>query len=282
MQSATRTYFLPSFLTLLILASSSLTLLAQLNSPYSRFGIGDVHSGTNIVNRGMGNLASAYADYQSVNMKNPASLSNIQTVTFDVGVEAAFQNLLNQERTQKKKNANLVFNYVALGIPLLKDGKGVNRWGLSLGLKPFTQISYNVFEQKELPGIDSVVTFYSGSGGTYKAFVGSGFRVGNFSAGLTAAYFFGQQDINNRQTWRKDSVYYFDGNFQNRTNYKQLVWEYGAQYKQKLGKTLALRAGVNGSWQQSVRLEQDIVDQTYFVSATTGLDSIDVAQGCLV
>jgi 1,4-dihydroxy-2-naphthoate octaprenyltransferase len=37
-------------------------LYAQENSPYSRYGLGDISPSTNIVNRGMGSLSAAYAD----------------------------------------------------------------------------------------------------------------------------------------------------------------------------------------------------------------------------
>ena len=68
----------------------SLAGLSQVNSPYSRYGIGDLYGSRNAVSRGMGGLATAYRDIQSVNFVNPASYSNIGFVTFDVGVEPNF------------------------------------------------------------------------------------------------------------------------------------------------------------------------------------------------
>ena len=50
-------------------------LSAQDNSPYSRYGLGDLTPSTNIVNRGMGGFSAAYADPLSVNFNNPASYS---------------------------------------------------------------------------------------------------------------------------------------------------------------------------------------------------------------
>ena len=35
---------------------------AQDNSPYSRFGLGDQHPGTNIFNRGMAGISAGYSD----------------------------------------------------------------------------------------------------------------------------------------------------------------------------------------------------------------------------
>lgn len=51
---------------------------AQDNSPYSRYGIGDLTSTTNINNRGMGGITAGYTDQLSVNFNNPASYSSFQ------------------------------------------------------------------------------------------------------------------------------------------------------------------------------------------------------------
>src|SRR5689334_991989 len=73
-------------LSFLLIASS---ISAQDNSPYSRYGLGDLHPMTNIYNRGMAGLSAAYSDpridgasdprngkyYSSINFSNPASYS---------------------------------------------------------------------------------------------------------------------------------------------------------------------------------------------------------------
>ena len=52
---------------------TGIVLLAQDNSPYSRYGLGDLTPNTNIVNRGMGSFSAAYSDPLSINFSNPAS-----------------------------------------------------------------------------------------------------------------------------------------------------------------------------------------------------------------
>ena len=49
---------------------------AQENSPYSRYGLGDLIPQQNILNRAMGGISTAYADYSTVNFANPASYAN--------------------------------------------------------------------------------------------------------------------------------------------------------------------------------------------------------------
>ena len=50
-------------------------LYAQENSPYSRYGLGDMAPPTNIENRGMGGVSAADADPLAINFNNPASYS---------------------------------------------------------------------------------------------------------------------------------------------------------------------------------------------------------------
>ena len=50
-------------------------LPAQDNSPNSRYGLGDLTPGTNIINRGMGSFSAGYSDPLSINFNNPASYS---------------------------------------------------------------------------------------------------------------------------------------------------------------------------------------------------------------
>jgi hypothetical protein len=61
-----------------ILAIQS-SAIAQDNSPYSRYGIGDLVPQTNIFTRGMGGVSAAYIDNFSINFSNPASFSSFQS-----------------------------------------------------------------------------------------------------------------------------------------------------------------------------------------------------------
>src|SRR5689334_9706701 len=58
----------------------SLHVLGQDNSPYTRYGLGDIVPSTNISGRGMAGLSAAYNDPLSINFSNPASYGSFQTV----------------------------------------------------------------------------------------------------------------------------------------------------------------------------------------------------------
>jgi len=65
----------------------SLAKAQTLNSPYSRYGLGDIVPGQNVLNRGMGGLSAGYSDIRSVNFANPASYGRLVTTTLDIGVD---------------------------------------------------------------------------------------------------------------------------------------------------------------------------------------------------
>ena len=53
-------------------------VFSQDNSPYSRYGIGDLVPNTHISTRAMGGISAAYNDAYSINFNNPASYSTFQ------------------------------------------------------------------------------------------------------------------------------------------------------------------------------------------------------------
>ena len=72
MRSVNIMYRLFSYSTAAIIVLVSFTKVsAQVNSPYSRYGLGDYYNSRNVANRGMGGLSAATFDYRSVNFLNP-------------------------------------------------------------------------------------------------------------------------------------------------------------------------------------------------------------------
>src|SRR5215211_3302994 len=55
-------------------------LFAQENSPFSRYGLGDIYPSQSIVTRGMGSVSAAYINEQALNTVNPASYSALRFV----------------------------------------------------------------------------------------------------------------------------------------------------------------------------------------------------------
>lgn len=254
----------------------SLVQAQNINSPYSRYGLGDIVPGQNILTRGMGGIGTAYYDYQSVNFLNPASYGRLQTVTLDFGAEIDNLSIRSLNPVRKFSNASPMISYINVGIPLKIKKKQV--WGLVFGLRPVTRVSYKILRNERITSgtiNDSVATLFEGTGGSQQAFVGTGFRMGNFTAGINAAYLFGSKDYSTRRIFLNDTVQYHKSNHETKTNYNGIFLNAGAQYTAKLNDKMLLRVGVQGNWEQKLKGNQDVLRQTFEYDANSATYQID-------
>ena len=82
---------LRSSFTFLFFILFSLSAAAQVatSSPYSRYGVGDLHQGGFAKNLGMGGLSLGLIQPFNVNFSNPASYSSVLLTTFEAGGAAS-------------------------------------------------------------------------------------------------------------------------------------------------------------------------------------------------
>ena len=168
--------FLPLLFVTLVL---QLTGNAQENSPYSRYGIGDIVPNQNIFSRSMGGISAGVLDYQSINFINPASLGSVSNTIFELGAETDIRSLKSTSPVSKFTSTNSIFSYLQLAFPITpkKLIKNKVNWGISLGLRPLSRINYKIENNQRLPGVDSINTLYEGTGGVNQAYIGSGFSI---------------------------------------------------------------------------------------------------------
>ncbi len=269
--------------------SLSSFLNAQDNSPYSRYGLGDMVPGTNIVSRGMGSISAAYSDPLSINFDNPASysafISYFETgakkaasgrVLFDVGLNFDNRTLREGNSAQKFTNSNALFSYMQVGVPLKKS------WGLNFGLRQLSRIGYKVDRNERLydPGsglpIDSVLTEFTGSGGAFLATIGTGFAIKNLSVGVNFGYLFGKKEYDAKRYFLNDSISYNSSDFSTKTPFGHIYANAGIQYKIDLSKKMLLRLGAYGHLKQTLNAQQDLLRQTFTPSQSGDiqLDSV--------
>ncbi|HRB19761.1 MAG TPA: hypothetical protein PKZ14_06740, partial [Chitinophagales bacterium] len=69
----------------IFLTFATVQVFAQQNSPYSRYGLGNLFDNNNAQSAQMGGLGAAFQSGESVNYLNPASYASLQLTTFDGG-----------------------------------------------------------------------------------------------------------------------------------------------------------------------------------------------------
>lgn len=270
----------------IITLTTATALQAQDNSPYSRYGIGNLVPNTNINNRAMGGISAAYADFMSINFNNPASYARFQAlleerskqmasgrVILDVGLNIDNRTLREPNQPTKFTNTNATFSHVQLGIPLRKN------WGMSFGLRPISRVGYKINRTERLTDgatgrpIDTAVTEFNGSGGAFLPSIGTGFAIGNFSAGANVGYLFGRKEFNTSRYILNDSVFHFGSNHSTNSSFGDVYFNAGAQYRIILKKDpttdkerTILTLGLSGNLQQDIKGTQDVVRQVQISS----------------
>lgn len=261
------------------------TALAQENSPYSRYGLGDLTPNHNMFTRGMGGISAATNDNRSINFTNPASLSNLALTLFDLGGEIDIRTLKSSNPVGKFNSVNTYFSYLQVGFPLTTQkmaSKGMG-WGMSFGIRPVTKINYKIEKNERLTNIDSLNTLYEGNGGTNQAFIGTGFKIKNFSIGINAGYMFGSKDYSTKLTFINDTTFYYLSNSETKTTFGGLFFNAGMQYDIPLAHdsknpkvvTKSLRLGLYGNLQQNLRANKDIIRETIYYDPNGGYFRID-------
>ncbi len=282
MQSAIITMIPKYKLTCLLLAALPLFCLAQENSPYSRYGIGNIVPPGNIANRGMGGISAGVSDATTVNTVNPASYGDLIYTTLDVGFEYDGRNLKSKDPLGTYKSNNGIISYLQLGFPLLNGNKKAIKnntaWAVTFGLKPISKINYKI-QSSNRTAIDSTETLYEGSGGVNEAFIGTALRLKNFSIGVNSGYLFGEKDYSTRLLFNNDTVSYQSAHYSSNTRFGGVFLTGGVQYainlKKNGKKNGVLRLGAYGNLKQQYNASRDNTTETFFYDANGASVRID-------
>ncbi len=166
------------------------------NSPYSMYGLGVISDQSVGSSRGMNGVGIALRERNHVNYLNPASYSNMDSLTFVFDVAASFQ-LTNFTEGGVKKNArNADFEYAVGGF------RAMRHLGVAFGILPYTNVGYSFSRESLVGGTYTQYPFdastqkftqtFSGSGGLHEAFIGVGWEpLRGLSVGVNGGFMWG-------------------------------------------------------------------------------------------
>ncbi len=232
------------------------------NSPYSRYGFGLLSDRGQGFNKGMAGLSYGMRSGTQLNVKNPASYSAIDSLSFLFDIGFSMQNG-NLEQNGEKANAhNSSFDYISMGFRAAKNV------GISFGLMPFSTIGYNMSQQPPVENDNSITqtTTYSGDGGLHEVYIGVGWRPFRFAAlGFNVGYLWG--DMTNTSL----TSYSLSSSSSRRKQYKADIRTYkadfGLQFMKKLGRKNSLTLGLTYGLGHDINSRALYYDQT--ISGTT-------------
>lgn len=205
-------------------------------SPYSVYGVGQLHQGGTAWNRSMGGVGIAARNNRFVNIMNPAAVTARDSLSFmsDFGLSGRFS-LFSEEG---KVNLNTLFNIddFVISFPLWKHS------AFMFGITPYSDVGYNI-SYSEMDAYTGKQSFQTvGKGGLYQFFAGGGVTLWNrLSLGAQFNYVFG--NINKVAAKSNDDTSYRSFYSGDSLQVHQVSATFGLQYEQPLPNNSSLTLG---------------------------------------
>lgn len=239
------------------------------NSPYTRFGLGDLAGRGFASHAAMGGVGYGLRNSTQINLVNPASISCVDSLSFmfDIGMSLRSSNY--KENGIKNNAKNSSFDYIAMQFRLHP------RLGIAVSFTPYSTTGYSFssttpISYKDGTSAGSTTNTFYGDGGLQQISAGLGFKLfKNLSLGVNVGYLYGSIDYQaatspsstSDQTinYRNLSVNSYNANF-------------GIQYTQALNKedklTLGLVYGLGHKLNSTYTTGTQVTDNSSFAQTT--------------
>lgn len=171
-----------------VVLAAAMTFTANsqdVRSPYSRFGYGLLNDNATSAQTAMGGVGYAMNSGRQINVMNPASYANCDSLTFlfDIGMD--YSRLWSREGDGYGTSSSGGLQYITMQVPITKF------LGASIGLLPYSSVGY-AFGGEIENGADA----REGSGGFNQLYLGIAGKIfKGFSAGANISYLWG--DVSN-------------------------------------------------------------------------------------
>lgn len=205
------------------------------NSPYGRYGFGVLSNPALGASEAMGGISYGLRRSQQVNPGNPASYSELDSLTFifDLGVSAQLSSMSDRVNSRDFYNGNL--DYIALQFPLFRNMGG------SVGLLPYSKVGYNFGNRRSLSDIQYLET-YRGTGGLSQVYFGAAWEpFKSLSIGANVSYLFGNFSHSRISTPVTSNALISEG--KNRFSIRELKYDLGLQYSYNISNTKSITFG---------------------------------------
>ncbi|MEK6479872.1 hypothetical protein WJR50_20180 [Catalinimonas sp. 4WD22] len=179
------------YASLLILLTAGIAFAQTDKTPYSSQGLGSLTGPSLMHNSGMAGLGIATGSGLHINNVNPALLYQNSLSAFDAAFQVEYKNMSKNGESATNLSGGLAYGIFAFPIV-------TNRWSMSLGLSPYSNVDYQIQESRVVTSNDEVANLtQEGSGGLSQISFSNGFRLfQGLGLGIKASYLFGAIDEN--------------------------------------------------------------------------------------
>ena len=239
-----------------------------LNSPYTRYGFGQLSTMETGTSKGMGGTGIGVLNSNQINMLNPASYAAVDTLTFllDVGMSLSNTNFSEGQSSDRvaMNSGSATFDYIAMQFRLLPH------LGITFGMTPLSNIGYDfsrtttIYDDEESL-VTSTNRFY-GTGGLRQVTAGLGYMpFKGLAIGANFSYVYGEM-------YHYIYNQYSDASISPRTKqYRADISTYnaelGMQYQAAVGKS-KITFGI------TYRPGHSVDDEAYIIETISANDTI--------
>lgn len=243
-------------------------------SPYSRYALGNINQNTLTPYMGMGSSSVGLCDSFFVNPANPATYSFIirHRPVFDVGSIGSYTRFSSNTAEETSKTFALK-NFV-LGLPVAQ------RWGICLGLTPYSSIGYNVKYSEELATLGNVRYEMAGNGGINRVFGGASVilvnnKISKLSLGVNGSYLYGNMNFT-RKAFMPATSGIYNTKIVNTRFVKGIMYDAGILYYGKIKPRTNILAAASVQLPTTVKSTQELLAYTFINQNTEAvLDTVN-------
>lgn len=219
------------------------TAQSNSNSPYTRYGFGQLTDQNFGNNKAMGGIAYGLRNGLQINASNPASYSAVDSLTFLFDAGMSLQNVNFNENGIKTNAKNSTVDYIAMQFRLTKG------LGLTAGFLPYSIVGYNMLKVNKIPNSEdqygnttSQTSTYNGNGGLQQVFLGLGYNIlNNLSVGVNFSYLYG--DITHTVSTGFSNSNAFTSLWSEKIEVQDYKLDFGIQYTHKFKEKHAITLG---------------------------------------
>lgn len=217
-------YFI-SLVTLSAFFSFQLIAQHSSNSPFTRYGIGEINNYLSPHNLAMGGVFNTDRSRAHVNIANPASYTASPNQSFLLEFSFQNKNSFFAEGNSKASVSDGNLSFMAAQFPVTKW------WSASFGLTPYSSLGYKISHKEGITGSQDTASYsYIGNGGINTVFIGNAFEIAKkLSIGVNANFLYGSNE-------QISSVSFLYSDFQSSTvsklttRFHQFNYRVGLQY----------------------------------------------------